>query len=103
MPSKVKLQRLEDQKRAREARAKTPPEEDLPRSPTTVTTYELPNWLLNNLHKTLFEIKTETGDRKTYSGAMSVRGMIHHFVQLEMDEQIAMIRVYMKHEAKRSD
>lgn len=98
--SKAKLQRLEDQKREREARANSIPEEKSARAAASPTSFLLPNWLLADLQTTKLHLQVETEDRQTFTVSSMARAALHHYANLEMDAQIELIEVYAKAEAR---
>ena len=101
--SKGKLAKLDEQRREREARAEIVPQEKPPRATSSTTSYLLPTTLLDDLQKTKLSLQLETGDRRGYNASTIVRAALQHFVQLEMDDQIAMVTRHVQADAKASE
>lgn len=101
--AKTRLQKLEDQRLKREARAEAVPETKAPRATSSTTSYLLANRLLKDLQRTKLALQDATDDRGTYSASTIVRAALEDFVLREMDDQIAMVTRHIQAEARVSE
>ncbi len=100
--TKAKLAKFEQQNRDKEARGNAPPEEEAVVAEVMPTSFYLPQTLIEELHTTKLHLQLQTKDRRTHSTSALVRAAIRDFVRLEMDEQIASVRAYVRQAEKAS-